>query len=198
MLEINALSKSFSNNMLFDNFSLKLDANGVYLLRGANGVGKTTLLKLIKGILLPDQGSIRFQNQEVCFGDVAYVDSNNRSLLHRLSVWQNIDYFSALNKHFVQKDRVFDLLNYFGMTNLLFSEFSKLSSGQMQIIAFIRAICAQPNVLLMDESLSNLDSSRMTQVCAYLDEFVAKKSNIVILCSHDVNLPIKFSGVIDL
>ena len=198
MLEINALSKSFLNNTLFDNFSFRLDTNGVYLLRGANGVGKTTLLKLIKGILLPDQGSIRFQNKEVCFGDVAYIDSNNRSFFHRLSVWQNIEYFSALNKHFVEKDRVFNLLRNFGMSNLLLTEFSKLSSGQMQIVAFIRAVCAKPNILLMDESLSNLDSSRMTQVCSYLSQFVVEKSKIVILCSHDKNLPIKFSGVIDL
>ncbi len=198
MLEINALSKSFLNNTLFDNFSFRLDTNGVYLLRGANGVGKTTLLKLIKGILLPDQGSIRFQNKEVCFGDVAYIDSNNRSFFHRLSVWQNIDYFSALNKHFVEKDRVFNLLRNFGMSNLLLTEFSKLSSGQMQIIAFIRAVCAKPNILLMDESLSNLDASRITQVCAHLSQFVVEKSKIVILCSHDKNLPIKFSGVIDL
>lgn len=198
MLEINTLSKSFLNNTLFDNFSFRLDTNGVYLLRGANGVGKTTLLKLIKGILLPDQGSIRFQNKEVCFGDVAYIDSNNRSFFHRLSVWQNIEYFSALNKHFVEKDRVFNLLRNFGMSNLLLTEFSKLSSGQMQIVAFIRAVCAKPNILLMDESLSNLDASRMYQVCTYLSQFVVEKSKIVILCSHDKNLPIKFSGVIDL
>ncbi len=198
MLEINGIGKSFDKKSLFDDFSVSLAPNNIYSLQGENGVGKTTLLKIIKGILIPDQGTIKFQKKDINFNEVAYIDANNRSFFHRLSVWQNLEYFLALNNCFNKKDLVQSLANIFEVDVLLQSDFSRLSSGQMQIFAIIRGLCERPNVLLLDESLANLDKTKTLLVCGYLEEFVADDSKIVIVCSHDDNLPIKYSGQIKL
>ncbi len=198
MLKINGVSKSFDSKSLFHDFSINLSPNGIYALRGENGVGKTTLLKIIKGILIPDEGSIQFKRKDINVNDIAYIDANNRSFFHRLSVWQNLDYFLAINNCFNKKDLIYSLASSFGVSDLLHSNFSKLSSGQMQIFAIIRGLCEQPSLLLLDECLANLDKTKTAMVCDYLEEYVVNESRIVIFCSHDNNLPINYSGLIEL
>ena len=97
MLELKNIKKSFEGDQILKGFSKTFLENSIYLLTGSNGCGKTTLLKIIKGIIVPDDGNIKFM-LEPREHHVAYVDANNRSFLHRLSVKENLRYFLSLNK----------------------------------------------------------------------------------------------------
>ena len=97
MLQILDLHKSFGSVKVIKNFNKDFDSGHIYLLTGSNGSGKTTLLKIIRGLVKEDRGEIRIQRSSSDKLTFSYVDANNRSLLHRLSVKENLRYFMALN-----------------------------------------------------------------------------------------------------
>ena len=198
MLQILDLHKSFGSVKVIKNFNKDFDSGYIYLLTGPNGSGKTTLLKIIRGLVKADRGEIRIQRSSSDKLTFSYVDANNRSFFHRLSVIENLRYFMALNKN----DRVLETINKcaetFKAVGLLKKTFSELSSGQMQLISILRGVLEEPNVLLLDEALVNLDKEMLRVVTTFLENFVSKDKRLVIICSHNTSLPIQFKEVVEL
>ena len=197
MLRIENLCKSFNNEPVFTNYSYNFDNNGIYRLEGPNGVGKTTLLKMIRGIVLQDSGLITLSCGTPLAECTTYIDANNRSFLHRLTVKENLAYFLALNKQPKGTAMIKSLMEEFQITHLQEKVFSLLSVGQMQLISLIRGLLEKPKLLLIDEALTNIDQQRIEKIADYLERFLNNSNRIVIICSH-TSLPIKISATVDL
>ena len=143
-----------SENYIFKNLNLSIPINSHSIIIGPNGSGKSTLLGLIGNVLRPEKGSLHsFTDKFGYIGATPYILS--------ASLRENLTY--GLNSEFSD----YELINLMREL-LLFKEESSfnlnrtvdnnsLSSGQMQKIAFIRAIVLQPDVLLLDEAMANLD-----------------------------------------
>ncbi len=198
MLQILDLHKSFGSVKVIDSFNKDFDSGYIYLLTGPNGSGKTTLLKTIRGLVKEDRGEIRIQGSSSDKFTFSYVDANNRSFLHRLSVKENLRYFMALNKNDRVLEKIYQSADIFKASELLEKTFSELSSGQMQLISILRGILEDPKVLLLDEALVNLDKEMLNIVSTFLENFVSKEGRLVIICSHNTNLPFQFKEVIEL
>ena len=197
MLRIENLYKSFNNEPVFTDYSYNFEKNGIYLLEGPNGVGKTTLLKMIRGIVTQDSGLITLGCGTPPGECATYIDANNRSFLHRLTVKENLAYFLALNKQPKGMTMINSLMEEFQITHLLEKVFSLLSVGQMQLIALIRGLLEKPKILLIDEALTNIDQQRIENVAGYLERFLDNSNRIVIICSH-TSLPIRISATVQL
>jgi len=197
MLRIENLYKSFNNEPVFTDYSYNFENNGIYLLEGPNGVGKTTLLKMIRGIVTQDSGRITLDCGTPTAECATYIDANNRSFLHRLTVKENLAYFLALNKQPKGMTMINSLMEEFQITHLLEKVFSLLSVGQMQLIALIRGLLEKPKILLIDEALTNIDQQRIENVAGYLERFLDSRNRIVIICSH-TSLPIRISATVQL
>lgn len=197
MLRIEKLYKSFNNDAVFTGFSYNFENNGIYRLEGPNGVGKTTLLKMVRGIVTQDSGLITLSCGTPLAECTTYIDANNRSFLHRLTVKENLAYFLALNKQPKGMAIINSLLEEFQITHLLDKVFSLLSVGQMQLIALIRGLLEQPKLLLIDEALTNIDQQRIESIADYLEGFANDSDRIVIICSH-ASLPIEISATVQL
>lgn len=197
MLRIEKLYKSFNNDAVFTGFSYNFENNGIYRLEGPNGVGKTTLLKMVRGIVTQDRGLITLSCGTPPAECTTYIDANNRSFLHRLTVKENLAYFLALNKQPKDMAMINSLLEEFQITHLLDKVFSLLSVGQMQLIALIRGLLEQPKLLLIDEALTNIDQQRIKNIVGYLEGFANDGDRIVIICSH-TSLPIEISATVQL
>lgn len=198
MLQILDLHKAFGSVKVINNFNKDFDGGFIYLLTGPNGSGKTTLLKIIRGLVKEDRGEIRIQRSSPDKLTFSYVDANNRSFLHRLSVKENLRYFMALNKSNRVLEKIYQCADIFKASELLEKKFSELSSGQMQLISILRGILEDPKVLLLDEALVNLDKEMLKIMSTFLENFVIEGERIVIICSHNTNLPIQFKEVIEL
>ena len=166
-----------SEDFLFDNFSFKIPKNSHTLLTGSNGSGKSTVLGLIAGVYYPIKGSIVTHSNRF-----SYVGPN--PLIFEASLLDNLTY--GLKEY--DENKLFELLNIFRIENSANQKTldavvnnKTLSSGQMQKIAFIRALLSNSDILLLDEATSNLDSDSKKQVYEYLNS-----SNLTIINStHD-------------
>ncbi len=186
MIELESISKRFTSD-IFKDFSFTFEKKNIYFLSGRNGSGKTTLLKIIKGIYLCDDGKIRFEHNLSQKSDIAYIDANSKTFFHRLTVYQNLQYFLSLQNKYKYNNSINYLLNLFHISNLKNEVFSSLSQGQMQLVSIIRGLSSNPKIILLDEVFLSLDQTNKKMILRYLSEFVLKEEALVIFTSHEDN-----------
>jgi ABC-2 type transport system ATP-binding protein len=150
---------------VLDDVSLTLRAGEVTWIGGRNGVGKTTLLRLAAGILLPQQGSVhigaltprsrggRYQRQ------IGFLSAGDRGLQARMRVCQQLDYWARLA--YVPRERrdelVAEALRRLGLQEFAEQRVDRMSMGQRQRIRIAMAFLHEPRVLLLDEPRNSLD-----------------------------------------
>lgn len=157
-----------SENLLFHNLNLSINKNTHVVITGPNGIGKSSLLGLISGVFYPVKGEVRTTTKSY-----SYVSAY--PMIIRGSLIDNIYY--GLNSQERNDGLVIDLLNKFKVFESINTETlnkvvsnKSLSSGQMQKIAFVRALISNPEVLILDESTSNLDSETKKLIFGILDD----------------------------
>ncbi len=176
IIEIKNLDFSYFNSdeKIFSNLNLELPKNQHIVITGANGSGKSTLLGLIAKVFYPQSGIIIANTESVGYVGVT-------PLIFRASLRENILYgnnFQVSDKEILQLIEKFELYktDNFSLNNQVSN--NSLSSGQMQKIAFIRALLNKNELLLLDESTSNLDVETKKLIFNILHE-----KNITILNS---------------
>ena len=161
---IDNLSKIFGDVVGVENLTLHIDDGEFVAFLGPSGCGKTTTLLTLAGIYKPTEGMIKFGERVV--NQVQPKDRNigmvfqSYALYPHMTVFQNISYPLKLKKVAKndQHDRVRQVANVMGIGNLLDRRPGQLSGGQQQRVALGRALVKEPDVLLFDEPLSNLDA----------------------------------------
>ena len=144
-----------SDKNIFENFNIEIKKGTHTIITGPNGVGKSTLLGLLSGIFYPQFGKVISKSKKY-----GYVSAY--PMIIRGTLKDNILYGNSKE---INEDEIMDMLKKFELfpdikNDVLKLEVSNkvLSSGQMQKLSFIRALLADPDLLLLDESTSNLDS----------------------------------------
>ena len=167
LLELKNVSKSFGEGKfrtdVLKNINLSIEQGEFVAIVGFTGSGKTTLIKMMAGLLFPDEGAILFEGKPVKGpGHERGIVFQNYSLLPWLTVSQNIEL--AVNEIFpgwTKVQRKEHVKKYVGMVNL-FPAINKrpaeLSGGMRQRVALARTLAMNPHMLLMDEPLSALDA----------------------------------------
>lgn len=190
MLLLQNIKKNFEEKVICD-FTYHFKSNNIYRIVGINGIGKTTLLKIIKGIYIQDKGEIKFTDH-LSYKDISYVDDNHSSFIQRLSVLRNLEYFHTLQNKNIDVSYIIELLNIFGVNHLRNTRFSNLSQGQMQMISVIRSLTSKPKILLLDEAFSSLDSTKIIALESFLQDYI-QNNCMIIYASHDNSLFRSFS-----
>ena len=133
---------------------LEIESGMIHGLVGPNGCGKTTLLKLIMGITEPDSGSIDYG----ALGPQDITMMSQRPYLMHASVYENIVYPLKIRGERIDEAMIDGLLERTGLLEIKDQYAGSLSSGERQKLSFLRAIVFKPKMVLMDETLSNLDA----------------------------------------
>ncbi len=177
-------------------FKLALEARlpkfSITAVMGDSGVGKTSLLKMLAGLLKPDSGHIQL-NDAVWFSTSQKINlpPQKRSigflfqeyaLFPNMSVKENLR-FAAQNQK--QLNGIDELLEMIGMTGFEHVKPARLSGGQQQRVALARAIISQPDLLLLDEPLSALDQKMRLRLQQDLKLLLGKYPTTVLLVTHD-------------
>jgi ABC-type Fe3+/spermidine/putrescine transport system ATPase subunit len=191
---IETLTKRFrrSNEAAVDRVTMDVRRGEFFVLLGPSGSGKTTILKLIAGILSPDSGYIYFDSKVV--NEVPLYKRNaplvfqNYALFPHLTVYQNIA-FGLRVRHFPRNEissRVEETVSLVRLKGLEKKYPAELSGGQQQRVALARAMVVSPEVLLLDEPLSNLDAKLRIELRSELKEIIREAGTTAIYVTHDL------------
>ncbi|MCT2535728.1 ABC transporter ATP-binding protein [Aquibacillus koreensis] len=165
-------------------------------LLGPNGAGKTTTIKMICGLLTPDEGSITINGNDMktqrlkALKHISAVLEGNRNLYWRLTVKENLEYFAG-NRGVSRKDAAFliqDLLHKFNLKHKENELVNRLSRGMQQKLAIAIAMSAETDVILLDEPTLGLDVETSYEVRSILQSIVKEYNRTIIISSHDMDV----------
>lgn len=159
-LEVKGLTVRYGKALAVENVSLEVGKGKVVIVLGANGAGKTSILKVISGLLQPSQGEIRFEGQrldglaafQIARAGIAHVPEGRR-LFPLLSVADNLKLGAGANqdKSIVKREMEVIFEKFPILKNKQHQKANSLSGGQQQMLAFGRALMAKPKLLILDE-----------------------------------------------
>ena len=171
---------------ILDNFNCKIKKGKFTSIIGPSGTGKTSLLKLIAGLIEPEKGEIKFENQTLnkVINQITLIQQNP-SLMPWLNVYNNIILANSNNKKINYKN-VDKLIKDIGL-----GEFSsyfphKLSGGLLQRVAIARALLFYPSLLLLDEPFAALDNLSREIISTELVSIIKKNSLTVLMVTHSI------------
>lgn len=157
------LNKFFGKTKVLDDISFEVADEEIFCIIGPSGSGKTTLLRIVAGLETPTDGALFFGKK-----DVTNLKPNLRNigmvfqdyaLWPHLNVYKNISIvMKGRGKINNERETIEELLGKVNLTHKIDSKLSELSGGEMQRVALVRALSIKPDILLMDEPLSNLDA----------------------------------------
>lgn len=163
LLSLSGISKQFSGKTVLDELSLTIDDGEFITLLGPSGCGKTTLLRMMAGFELPDQGTITLSGVDITQTPPENRPLNtvfqNYALFPHMSVFDNVAYGLKMEKRPKAEilERVEDALAMVQLEDFARRKPHQLSGGQQQRVAIARAMVKRPKMLLLDEPLSALD-----------------------------------------
>ncbi len=186
VIEARGISKAFENQTILSNFSIEIARGDRVALVGPNGVGKTTLLKMLIGQLEPDSGNVRLGSN---LAPVVF-DQNRTGLMEDLSLWENLVgdpemRVSGKADQVMVRGQPKHVVGY--LKDFLFSDAQarapvhSLSGGEKSRLLLARLMARDSNLLVLDEPTNDLD----VETLDLLQELLADYSGTVLLVSHD-------------
>lgn len=191
LLELKNITKVFDDNVVLKNIDIDIEKGKFYSILGPSGSGKTTILRIIAGFMEPTSGKVIFENKEI-----SKLPANKRnmntvfqsySLFPHLNVYENVAFGLTLKKinEKIISQKVSNALKLVQLENFKGRMIDELSGGQQQRVAIARAIVNEPEILLLDESLSALDMKLRKQMQYELRQLQQDLGITFIFVTHD-------------
>lgn len=193
-VELNNVTVKYDSIEALDDITLKVDRGAFLGIIGPNGGGKTTLLKVILGLIEPEQGSVKIFNRDIniSVGKIAYVPQisefdrnfpiNVLDVVLMARLGSELKLFHNYKKKDIEKAE--EILKMLNLSDLKDRQIGRLSGGQLQRVLIARGLAVEPEILLLDEPTANVDSTSTSQIYELLKELNRDKTIIVV--THDL------------
>ena len=190
MLHIDSISKTFDGKVILDNVNLKIGNSELKILRGKNGSGKTTFLKIIASLMSFNSGRIFFNDIENCKKttlrkNIFYL-GDAPGFYKFLSPLQNIELGLSLRKSDIPKEKIILTLNKFELGNYINKSVGIFSKGMLQRLKFAYASLLDWKVGLLDEPLNGLDDEGVELFNQCIELWIENKQS-VLLVTHNTD-----------
>jgi putative ABC transport system ATP-binding protein len=198
LIDLSGISKSFGERDVLKEVSLSVMDGEFVSIRGKSGTGKTTLLKIMGLLEQPDAGEVKLLGKNVQglndgeksrlrLDSVGFV-FQFFNLIPSLTVMENIELPLALSGVAKPKrrERVMELLGYFGLTGLAARFPENLSGGEKQRVGLMRALSNSPKIVLADEPTSSLDDENSALLVDLLSKISLERQVAVVMTSTDL------------
>ena len=179
---------------IFDGFSLKIGKGEKIALIGSNGAGKSTMLKLLMGLIRPEEGRVLLNGvpaadipKEEMGRTISMVYQNPEEMFIKDSIRRDIEYAMQVRKTENYEKRTEELLEMFRLTELADRDGRLLSGGQMRRASLAVGIALNPEILLLDEPTANLDIATRREIMKTL-QMLKGVTDTVVIATHDMQL----------
>ena len=192
--EIKNVNFSAGDKNKVKNLSLKIENEGdTVCLLGPSGIGKTTILRTIAGLEKINSGKIFLKNKIISSSNI-HVEPENRNislsfqdncLFPHFNVLKNIEFGAAKNKKSKKKLDIEEIINFLHLNHVKYKFPHQISAGESQRTALARSLLSKPDLLLLDEPLSNVDQSFKEEIQVKLKQILNELKITTILVTHD-------------
>ncbi len=195
VIELKDVSFSYNGTAVLEDINLVVEEKEYIAVIGPNGGGKTTLLKLILGLLNPQKGEIKVFNQppNKVYGKIGYVPQHINfkygfpvSVLDVVLMGITPKFRLKFSYSKKEKEKAYESLDYVGMKNFVNNKIAELSGGQAQRVFLARALVSNPELLILDEPTSSIDPHGTFCFYTFLEE-LSRKITIMVV-SHNLSL----------
>lgn len=160
-LQVNHVTKSFTNHLALDDVSIQVPRGQVFGLLGPNGAGKTTLIRIINRITAPDSGEVIFNGRPMLPEDVSNIGylPEERGLYKKMKVGEQAIYLARLKglSHLEAKHRLIEWFERLDIMPWWDKKLEELSKGMQQKVQFVITVLHKPQLLIFDEPFSGFD-----------------------------------------
>ncbi len=188
MLEVNSIYLYRNRKQVFDNFSLNLNKSEIIQLEGENGVGKTSLLNMISGLISPDKGFIK-----ICKKDITelgkykkkkftYIPDKN-CLKENFTVNENLKSWMKMSNLGTNYNTYQKALNTFSLNDIQGSLIKNLSQGQKKKVALTKLLFSESKLWLLDEPLNGIDTKTIMTLKKIMIQHL-KQNGSILFSSH--------------
>ena len=198
MIQTKDLTFSYSCDVNFDFPDIACDASKSCLILGKSGVGKTTLLHLLGGLIQPSKGEIYIDQQKLNDLKGKNVDKfrgqnigivfQKPHFIASINILQNLLLTQKLARRPKNKEEILSILDGLEIRDRAFSKPNKLSQGELQRASVARAVLNKPKVILADEPTSALDDESCEQVISLLRKTASDLGAALLIVTHDGRL----------
>src|SRR6267154_2291083 len=193
MLEVINLTCVRGTRRLFKELSFSAEAGELVELRGPNGSGKTSLLRILCGLVTPAAGEVRWNGTEIrslgeeYFGSVAYLGHQN-AVKDELTAIENLRVSSAVCGNALDKREAQEILKRVGLTQQQNLPARVLSAGQRRRLGMTRLLTSKARLWILDEVLTSLDDAAMNLSREFISEHLKQDGMAIVATHQDLNL----------
>lgn len=196
ILDVKNVSYSYKNNDVLKNINFGLEKGDCVAILGTNGVGKSTLLKCLNGVLKIKTGNIAINNKDI-------YDYTNNEMARKLSYISQSSEFSEISVfdnvllgrkpyikwNYSKKDmeKANEMIRLFNLNSLSNKQTNKLSGGEKQRVSIARALTQDTDILLFDEPTSSLDPKNQVEILNTILRLREQDDKTIVLTIHDLN-----------
>lgn len=187
-IEVNNVSKSFDSQKVLQEMNFTVKQGEIVGLLGPNGSGKTTMIRLLNGVITPDNGSMSVGGYNPVLDggpirNMSGIVTEGAGLYHELSGVENLIFFAKL--YGVKNDnRIMKLLDQFDLMKHKDKPVGTYSTGMKKRLGLAKALLHEPHLLFLDEPTNGLDPEGIQMVTHYLKKINKEQGTTVLLCSH--------------
>ncbi len=194
MIKLTGIKHSYGKISVLQDLNVDIRANQITCLLGGSGCGKTTILRLISGLEIPEGGRVWIGDDVVTDGNEIVVPPHERNIgfiFQDLALWPHFTVYKNVAFGLIERKKnnvsesVTKMLDFFKLGNQSNKYPHQLSGGQKQLVAISRALVLKPKILLMDEPLANIDVKLKRKILTHIKELKERFDLTIVYVTHD-------------
>ncbi|HAT1822351.1 ABC transporter ATP-binding protein [Legionella pneumophila] len=189
IIDVSGLAKSFNGINAVVNLNLQIQEGTIFGFLGPNGSGKTTSLRLLSGLVVPDKGQGKCLNLDLMTqtkliqAQIGYMPQNF-CLYQNLTVYENLDFIARIYQLKNRKERLKEIIDLLALSDNQKRITATLSGGWKQRVALAAALLHKPRILLLDEPTSGIDPQSRLLIWEHIQSIVSKGVTVLLSTQH--------------